>query len=56
LTKPKIGDVVITPRGNLGTVLSLSVCGKDATVAVEADGRSYNVTLPRDVLKVMVKK
>jgi hypothetical protein len=52
---PKVGDLVITPRGNRGKVISLSIDGKDATVLITEGGRTSMVNLPRCDLKVVVK-
>jgi hypothetical protein len=53
---PKVGDIVLTPRGNRGKVTKLSIDGKDATVLITEGGRTSMVNLPRRDLKVMVKK
>ena len=52
---PKIGDNVLTPRGNLGRVVSLSSLGNNAQVQVNNNGVIYEITIPRRELKVVVQ-
>lgn len=48
---PKLNDIVATPRGNTGKVISID--GSDATVLITEPGNNYMVTLARKELKVV---